>query len=394
MNQRDLSEIRRRLNPDKRNATLLRGCYVSSDGHIISTFTRAVGQLPQEENEKYMALFKRSLTGTAGQNLIPIDFEPNPNGIGDEQRLLLSLCDSALKDESAVEMFFQRVIRYVQSLYEQYAQSVEQQLAASNYLILLMHDGYDVPMRDNNDEVDRERSFGLFQYILCSVCPVKQAKPTLTYDPSESEFHSRDTDWVVAAPELGFLFPAFEERAANIHRALYYTRDASDLHDAFVTNVFGAGLQMPAAEQKEIFQTILSETLEEECSLDVVQAVHETVSEMIQEQKANKNAEPLSLTKQDVSSLLKDCGVSQERAAAFEEKYAESFGEYAELPAVNVVTPRQFRVDTPSVTIRVAPDRSDLIETRLIDGKYYILIQADGDVEVNGVKVKYSAKGA
>ena len=147
---------------------------------------------------------------------------------------------------------------------------------------------------------------------------------------------------------------------------------------------------MPAVEQQETFQTVLQEALEDECSLDVVQAVHETVRTRLEEQKADKTAEPLRLTKQDVKEVLESCGVSEERAQVFEDKYAEAFGAYTEIPAVNVVAPKQFNISTPSVSIKVAPDRSDLIETRMIDGKCYILVLADGEVEVNGVNVKFS----
>ena len=79
--------------------------------------------------------------------------------------------------------------------------------------------------------------------------------------------------------------------------------------------------------------------------------------------------------------------MSQEKQAAFEERYAESFGEQAAIPAVNVVAPKQFRIDTPNVSIKVDPEHSDLVETRMIDGRYYIVILADGDVEVNGMRI-------
>lgn len=49
---------------------------------------------------------------------------------------------------------------------------------------------------------------------------------------------------------------------------------------------------------------------------------------------------------------------------------------------------RQFAVTAPDVTIRVSPERSDLVETRLIDGRKYILIRADDGVEVNGVSIR------
>lgn len=387
MNQRDLSEIKRRLNPDHRDPTLLRGCYIGGDGQIISRFSKPIGMLSQEENEKYMALFKKTLSGAMGQNLLSIDFPDEQLQGGAEHQLLCQLCESALKDEDAVERFYQSAAVCVQAWHNEQAQSVDEAQNTCNYLVLLLHDGYDVPFRDGNGEIDRERSTDVYNAILCCVCPVKRSKPVLTYFAAEGEFHSRASDWVVSAPEMGFLFPAFEERSANMGRALYYTRTPDDLHDAFIRQVFNAPVQMTASEQKETFQAILQETLADECRLDVVQTVHETIRGMLEEQKADKTAEPLALGKRDVKRVLEESGVSSAKAEAFEEKYEESFGEQAEVPAINMVTPKRFKVDTPSVSIQVAPENSNLIETRMIDGRYYILVLADGDVEVNGMKI-------
>ena len=387
MNQRDLSEIKRRLNPDHRNATVIRGCYVGTDGQIISNFVQPIIGMPENELEKYMALFKKVLSGTPGQNLLPMDFNGMEAMEGEEHQLLMKLRATGLKDDAAVDQLYQRIITYIRLNQAEQAQSIDATQNAANYVILLMHDGYDVPYRDNNGDIDREQSTDVFSYFICAVCPVKQGKPSLSYYAAEGEFHSRDSDWTIAAPELGFMFPSFEERAANIYSALYYTKDMADMHDDFIKNVFNTDLFMPAVEQKETFQTILQASLGEECSMEVVQAVHETVNTMIEERKADKTAEPLRLNKSDVSEVLKNCGVSEEKAAAFEEQYSENFGAYAEIPAVNVITPKQFKVNTPSVSIRVDPEHSDLIETRIIDGKCYILVLADGDIEVNGVSV-------
>ena len=389
MNQRDLAELKRRLNPDKRNPTVLRGCYVTYDGQVISSFARPVFHLPAEENEKYMALFKRVLGGTMGQNLQEIDFSASQVMDGEEHKVLSAMRESGLTDEEAVSAFYERVIGYIRQVGGADEQSVEKQQNACNYLILLLHDGYDIAYRDPNGDADNEQSTDMFSYILCAVCPVKQSKPGLSYYLEENEFHTRMADWVVSAPELGFLFPAYEERSANIYRAMFFTKDSANMHDVFIDSVFGSELPMPAAQQQETFQTVLQDALEEECSMDVVQAVHETVRTRLEEQKADKTAEPLKLSKQDVREVLEGCGVSMERAAAFEDKYSEAFGEYAEIPAVNVVAPKQFQVTTPSVSIRVDPERSDLIETRMIDGRCYILVLADGEVEVNGVNVKF-----
>jgi len=391
MNQRDLSEIRRRLNPERRYPTVIRGCYVSWAGEVISTFAQPVHHLPAEENEKYMALFKRVLSGTAGQNLQEIDFSAAQVMEGEEHRILSELRASGLTDEEAVSAFYERVIAYIRSISPADAQSVTEQQNAGNYLILLLHDGYDIAFRDQNGETDAEQSTDVFSYILCCVCPVKQTKPVLAYFTEDSGFHNRMADWAVSMPELGFLFPAYEERSANIYRALYYSRNTADLHDAFIESVFGSDLPMPAPEQQETFQHVLQDALEEECSMEVIQAVHETVRTRLEEQKADKTAEPLRLSGSDVKSVLESCGVSMERAEAFENKYADAFGQHTEIPAVNVVAPKQFKVSTPSVSIQVDPERSDLIETRIIDGRPYIMVLADGDVEVNGVNVKFKA---
>ena len=48
---------------------------------------------------------------------------------------------------------------------------------------------------------------------------------------------------------------------------------------------------------------------------------------------------------------------------------------------------KKFEVKTPDITIKVSPDRPDLIRTQIIDGQKYILIKADENVEVNGVNI-------
>ena len=373
MNSKDIAEIKKRFNLEKNNITCIRGCYVSSQGEVISTFSRALVNMPKEEAEKYLAIFKRTLSGVQGQNLIDIDFDPERMNDSPEYQQLTNLKNTALKDDEMVSDFFQQIIGNLNM--------------EDAYLILLLHDGYDMPHRSRDGRRDDDQSTGVFHYILCSVCPVKMTKPSLSYDADRNAFLSKDSDWVVSSPELGFLFPAFEERAANIYQALYYTRDTSVNHDDFVNAVLQSELPMPADQQKEIFQAILQETLEEDCSYEVMQAVHEQVMERLEEKKQEKDTEPLQLTKYDVTDVLAECGVSTAHMEAFNDKYDQEFGQQTRLNAVNVTNPKQFELKTPSVVIKVNSDRTDLVETRVIDGHSYILIRADEGIEVNGVSV-------
>lgn len=183
------------------------------------------------------------------------------------------------------------------------------------------------------------------------------------------------------------IFPAFEERASNIYRAIFYTKDTSIQHDDFVAAVFMSQLPMPADEQKELFKTIMQASLDEECSYKVMQAVHESVMEKMEAQKESKAAEPVRLTKYDVIEAMEECGVSTEHMDAFTESFDREFGAQAKLSAVNVTNPKQFEIKTPNATLKVDADRSDLVETREIDGHTYVMLRADDGIEVIGVNI-------
>lgn len=374
MNEKEIAEVRRRFRADKSNITLVHGCYVNEKREIVSQFQQSLASTPQEETENILGVLKRTLSGTLGKNLMDIAFATQQVVDSDEHRLLMALRDSALKDENVVQAFYQRVIENL---------SLE-----GTYLILLAYDTYDIPYRSRDGETQQDASSEVYSYILCSICPVKMTKPVLSYAVPDNMFRNRDVDWLVAPPELGFLFPAFDDRSTNIYSALYYSRNIAENHPEFVETVFRTDVPMPAAEQKETFHSILAETLADECRFDVVQNVHGQLCEMVEEHKASKVPEPLVISKRTVKNVLESCGVAEDKVEAFEEKYDEQFGADRELSPRNLVDEKQFQVCTPDVTIRVNPERSDLVETRIIDGHRYILIRAEAGVEVNGVNIR------
>lgn len=66
----------------------------------------------------------------------------------------------------------------------------------------------------------------------------------------------------------------------------------------------------------------------------------------------------------------------------------QSFGADAQLSPRNLVDPRRVEIKTADVTIKVDPDRTDLVQTRIINGVKYILVRVEEGVEVNGVPVQ------
>ena len=376
MNEKEIAELRRRFRQDKSSITHVRGCYVNENREIISEFDQSLTLSRQEDAEKILAVLRKTLSGAVGRNLLDIEFDTRQVVEGDEHRLLMALRDSRLADQESVHALFRRVISSLD--------------LAGNYLILLAYDAYDVPYRSKDGQRQDDASDQIFTYILCAVCPVKLTKDALSYYIQENQFRSVEADWVVAAPEVGFLFPAFDDRATNLYNALYYTRDISQSHPDFVDALFKSQVPMPAAVQKETFQSILGDTLEEECRYEVVQAVHDELCGMIAAHKESKEEDPLVISKVTVKRVLHECGVSPDHVERFEEQYDRQFGPEADLPPRNIVDEKQLEVKTPDVTIKVSPERSDLVETRVIDGRRYILIRAEEGVEVNGVQIHIS----
>ena len=373
MNEKEIGEIRRHLRRDRSNLTAIYGCYVTPQKEIITEFHQSLGIMPENEAEKYFALLKRTLSGGIGKNLIDITFKTSQVAGSEEHGLLMQLRETKLKDDELRQKFYQKVMDSV--------------TLEDNYLILLGCDSYDVPFKSKDDFSQADNSDQVYTYLTCAVCPVKMTKPNLHYVAEEKLFHDGAINQMVSAPVLGFLFPAFDNRATNIYNALYYTKDVKENHQAFVEAIFNAPIPSPAAIQKEAFQALLHTTMGEDCSLDVVQTIHDEISQRMEMHKEAKVPEPLTIAKDDVKAVLQACGATEDNLAKFSVEYDEVFGFEAELHPSNIIDSKKFEIKTPDVSIKVAPDKADLIETRVIGGVKYIMICAEENVEVNGVSI-------
>ena len=373
MNEREVGEIRRRVRQDRSNMTAIYGCYVNAQKEIIATFRQPTGIMPENEGEKYFGVLRKTLSGTIGKNLIDITFRTSQVANSPEHKFLMQLRKTELADDALRMEFFRKIIDAV--------------TFDDNYVILAGCDSYDVPFRSKDDTQQSDASGEVYTYLLCAVCPVKQVKPNLKYMPESKEFHDGGIQNIVSAPELGFLFPAFDNRSTNIYNALLYTHNTKVSCQPFAQALFQQEIPKPAAEQKKSFEALLGSALKESCSLDVVQTVHDSICQSIAIHKESKVAEPLLISKEQVKQTLSSCGVSEKCVAKFSVDFDETFGCDAELYPKNIIDSNRFEITTPDVTIKVKPERSDLIETRVIGGVKYLMICAEGNIEVNGVSI-------
>lgn len=378
MNDKENGEIRRHTRRDRSNMTAIYGCFVNGQKTILSQFRLSTGTMSENEADKYFAFMKKNLSGGVGRNLIDISFSAQQVMESEEHKLLMALRESKLADEELLQQFYEKIIASITT--------------DDSFLILIGCDAYDVPFKNKNDEDDADRTEETYRYLLCGICPVKDSKPALAYDAHEKVFHDGGVKQLLSAPAVGFLFPTFDDRTTNIYHAQLYTKDAGDNHEELVKALFNTQPVMAAKEQKRSFEALLTNSLEDECSMGVVQAVHTELGQLIQMHKESKVDEPLKIGKEQVKAVLTANGVSEDKVAKFSVDYDEAFGFEAELHPRNVIDQKHFEVKTPDVTIHVSPENCHLVETRVIDGVKYILIAADENVEVNGVSININAE--
>ena len=373
MNDKEIAELRRRFRADKTAISRIRGAYVNEKREIISELDQSVALMTETEADEILSLLKKTLSGRVDTNLLNIHFTTQQVMESPEHKLLCNLRETALQDNDLVHEFYRKVISSLE--------------IEGNYMILLASDAYDV-FTYRKDAGKDDESTEIFRYILCAICPIKMAKPSLSYYVRENCFRNVVADSVISPPALGFMFPAFDNRSTNLYGALYYTRATDNNHPEFTNAIFNAGvLPMPATEQKETFRSVLADATGEACSLPMVRSVHAQLHMAMEEHKISKETDPLTVDKYAIRDMLEFCGVSEESVSQFEEKFDKGFGQNATLSPRNIVETNKFEVRTPDVVIRVNPARTDLVDTRVIDGVRYVLVRADGGVEVNGINV-------
>lgn len=373
MNKKEISEIKKLFTTTHCAVTRICGCYVDAEKNQKTKLKEAFLSLPEEEMFKYFNIFRKSLSGTLGKNLVQMEFPLEQEASGGTQEFLLQLRNSQLRDDALIEEFYQKVI--------------ENYIDPENYYIILIHGAYDIPARaSDNLEMDDASDY-VYEFLLCSICPVKLSKPGLHYNVDANTIENLIQDWIVEAPDIGFLFPAFTDRNMDIHNLMYYSKKPDVIQTDIINNLLGCRIPLSAKTQKETFQTIIEETLDNTCDFETVMAIQENLNEMIEERK--EDPEPLTLDKYEVKRLLADSGVENEKLEEFDDLYASVVSdEQAGFVASNVASTRSYEIRTPDVIIKVSPDKAQLIESKVIDGIPYLMIQATDQVEINGIAVK------
>ncbi len=377
MDKKAVTEIKKCFRKTDCHIDRMRGCYVDENKEKINTLHDTFLALQDEEMSKYCELFKKSMTGRFGRNLFNAAFPLAEEQPGGHQAMLYALQQSALKDDTLVEDFFDRVIANYNF--------------PGKYLILLSHGVYDIPAKTKDGIMLDDASDYVYSFILCSICPVTLLKEGLCYDATARTFLSRSDDWGVQKPDTAFLFPAFNDRNTDLHELLYFTRDGVERHEELATEVLGVELPRAEKEQQDVFRAVIEETLGRDCDFEAVKNISDSVNQLL---KQGEDAETeVCLTKRDMRVLLEDSGASEDQMRKFEAVYDEAVGEDdAPIPAENVADTRNLVIKSDNLRISVKAEVSEIVETRIIDGREYILIPVSDNLELNGIRIRNKMK--
>ena len=261
MNKKEISEIKKQFTPDRCCITRICGCYVDGEKNKKTELKEAFLSLSEEEAFKYFEIFKKTLSGTIGKNLINMEFPLEQEKEGGTQEFLLKLRGSKLQDPALLEEFYDKIIQFYDY--------------GENYYIILIHAVYDIPGKSSDGMEMFDASDEIYDHILCSICPVKLSKAGLCYNAETNNIEDRIRDWIVEMPDLGFLFPVFNDRSTDIHGLLYYSKNAEQLRSTFVDELFGCVTPLSAGGQRDSFNALVEETLGEDCAYDTVINIHE-----------------------------------------------------------------------------------------------------------------------
>lgn len=372
MTRKELSEIKSQYTLENCGILRLCGCYVDGERNKITQFNENFLNLSEEEKHKYFDIFKKTLSGTPGKNLIDMKF--NVDAYADEgaRTFLMNLRDSGLKDDRLLDEFYDRIINNYSYV--------------GNYLILLINQVYDIPTVTTDNIEMEDASDEVYSYILCSICHVNLSKPGLGYDEEDNNFHDKKQNHMVDVPDVGFLFPAFNKRSADEDMTVFYTKDVSEFEDGLIDCLLDCVAPLPAKQQKETFTSLVSEAVGEEADLQVVKNIHANLEQIIEEKKQESPA-PVMLDKNEMKNLLEKSGVKEEKLENFEEHFEMAAGEHGKLVASNVSSGKKFEVKTPDVVIKINSDKTDIVSTQVIDGRQCLVIQIDERLVVNGISV-------
>lgn len=374
MNKKEILELRKTFRPEECNISRIATCYVTSEKEKILEKSQVFLSLPEEEAFKYFDILKQALSGTVGKNLYTL--KTNSIHPADESHQKLeTLRKYHMNDEGMLTDLFDSIIGSYDS--------------SENYLIIVVNGLYDIPGVTSDDQELEDASDEVYSYILTCICPVELDEPGLSIDCTKPAILDKERDWMVKSPVNALLYPAFTDRATDIHHALYFAKKAENSQDDFLKELIGSEMMLSDKEEHEWFLDTLNHAHEEQMPLETAKEIHTKLVEKSLEKENLPSAGMLS--KKELLQVI-DKELNADQVKDIDEDYDKTVGKENEITIKNLVNPKKMVIQTGTAKVEIDSDYADMVETKRIDGRLYLAVPlTSNDILVDGCAVRTEA---
>jgi hypothetical protein len=381
LNKKDIANIRKQFKLDnyRMNIREIFNVYVKKEsGEIYHQVCRPFQMLEQETQELFLANFKKILTGHLDAKLFELKFKRDV-------------------DYSTQTILFEGMQAESEDWQDNMLEIVGKMFAHAAYefdtVVTFIRGEYRKPTKKRNPESEEGGDDEVYanSFILCSLNKTDQPKKALLFDYIEKEFKpSQGVDPIINldSPMSGFLFPAFNDNAADVNRILYCAGKVNQPDFTFIEKVLDCEDIITAQEDKDCFDFILKEVIGDEVDSTVISNVYEEIDRVVLESAEKEEDEIPTLDQRDIERILTVSGVENVEPAKVEHAFkAVVEDEKHEFKASSLI-PKTIKISTKVADVTINPKDMKYVKYITYEGKRCLLLEVDEEVVVEGFRLE------
>lgn len=384
MNKKDIADFRKQL---KINNDLLRikdlyYVYVMKDSsEVYHEQTVPFLMLEKEQQELFIANFKKLLSGNVDEKLFTLKFQQD---IEDSSQHLLY---EGLKSDST-EVWTGKMLELVMKI-------LDGKQFEMDTVITFIRGEYQTPTKPKNETTEESEFDQVYanEFILCSMNKTQEPKKELLFDYIEKEFkYNIIVDPIInlKTPLSGFLFPAFMNHAADVNHVLYATGKKFELDYQFIEDVLNVEEATTAEDDKVVFEEVVKRVVGEEINTTTLSSVYDEIYKVMEESEEAEEEVP-KLDYRDIEKVLKSSGVteadSDEVKSAFEAIVDDAHYELKASSVVPKASTKSIKIKTKVADLSVSPQALNYVRQVEFGGKLYLMVELEENTVIEGFEM-------
>ena len=381
MNKKDIANIRKQFKLDNHlmNIREIFNVYVQKESaEIYHQVCQPFPLLDHEAQELFLANFKKVLTGHLDAKLFELKFRRDV-------------------DYSTQGILFEGLRADSEDWQDNMLDIVGKIFAHAVYefdtVVTFIRGEYRKPTKKRNQESEEGGDDEVYsnEFILCSLNKTDLPKKALLFDYIEKEFksyHVVDPIINLDSPMSGFLFPTFNDNAADVNHILYCAGKVNQPDFTFIEKVLDCEDIMTAQDDKDCFDFILKEVIGDEVDSAVISNVYEEIDRVVQENQEKENSEPPTLDHRDIERILTVSGVENVETAKVEHAFKSVVADEKHEFKASSLIPKNIKISTKVANVTINPKDLKNLKYITYEGKRCLLLEVDEEVVVEGFRLE------